>query len=154
MTRARPCQCSKSLLLILAVTLSFIGCGRKGPPVVPAAVIPPAVRDLQAKVAGRRILLTWSIPKQGDDLVEGLKRFTVFAHRQDRSAPLCPGCPVAFDEIAQVPIHNPLPARIQNGQVIYPLGFVPGSHYAFKVIVVHRSGGMSDDSNIASVRTP
>ena len=44
---------SKFLLLILLVFLALgPGCGKKGPPIVPKASVPPPVNDLKAETLG------------------------------------------------------------------------------------------------------
>lgn len=133
----------------LAVLVLLLGCGRKGPPVPCAAVIPPPIRDLKAEMLGDRIQLTWSVPGRGGAPLEGIKSFRVSRHAGHRSTPPCPGCPLSFEEIHEIKVSNPAPASIQDGRVVYSVWFDPEFRYAFKVLVVHKSGGVSDDSNIA-----
>jgi predicted small lipoprotein YifL len=136
----------------LAILVALVGCGRKGPPVPPAVVVPPAIRDLNATTLGNSIQLHWSVPARGGAPLEGIRSFRVFRHVEKRSAPLCPGCPLSFDKLHEIKMSNPAPARIDHGRMVYSVGSEPGLRYAFKVLAVHQSGGVSDDSNV--VRMP
>jgi hypothetical protein len=117
------------------------------------AIIPPPIQDLKAEIRGERILLTWSVPKQDGVPTWGIKRFTVLGHTTHRSAPPCPGCPLSFKEIDEILLANPAPARIEEGRVHYVMRFDTEFRYAFKVIAYHKSGGVSDDSNIVRLLT-
>lgn len=144
--RARPCS-----LIVLAVLVLLVGCGRKGPPMPPSVVIPPPIRDLKAEIVGYRVQLTWSIPARDGVAMEGIKGFRVFWYRVHRSTPPCPGCPLPFEEIQEIKMSNPSPASIGDGRVVYTVSFDPEFWHAFKVVVIHKSGGVSDDSNIVRI---
>jgi len=137
--------------IALAVLVMLVGCGRKGPPVPPAAVIPSPIRDLNAKIQGDKIQLTWSVPARDGAPLEGIRSFRVSRHTVPRSTPPCPGCPLSFEELHKIKVSNPAPARIDHGRIVYSVWFNPEFRYAFKVLVVHKSGGVSDDSNVVHV---
>jgi hypothetical protein len=137
--------------VVVAVLLLLLGCGRKGPPVPRAATIPPPVRDLTAEVLEKEVHLAWSIPKKGETGFPGIAGFQVYRHAVHRSEPPCPGCPLSFQEILKIGLSDPASARIHDGRVGCTTRFDPAVRYAFKVVVVHKSGGVSDDSNIATV---
>ncbi|MBW2108031.1 MAG: hypothetical protein JRI36_05105 [Deltaproteobacteria bacterium] len=134
-------------LLVVAVVLLLCGCGKKGPPIPPQALIPPPVSDLEAGVFGRTVRLSWSIPGP----VEAIKHFKVYAYRVRSSSPPCPGCPLSFHELVEIDPASPSPGRVRNGRVTVSTGFDPQFRYGFKVVVIHKTGGVSEDSNIVYV---
>ena len=151
MHKRKQCRTTICLLMTVALCVCLFSCGRKGPPVPRKAITPPPVQDLKAEIRGETILLTWSVPKKDGIPLEGIKRFTVFAHTAHVSEPPCPGCPLSFKEIHEILLANPAPAIIEEGRVRYFMSFDPESWYAFKVVAYHKRGGMSDNSNIVRV---
>ncbi len=141
-------------LIFLGVLFLHPGCGRKAPPVAPQVVVPPAVKDLRAEVVGHDVQLTWSVPTQGDTVFEGVKGFRIFRYEsRDSSTPRCPGCPIRFHEHLDIKLTDPAPARIKGGRVICRDALEPGCRYAYKVVVYHKSGGVSGNSNIVEFAT-
>jgi hypothetical protein len=137
--------------MALGVWLLVLGCGRKGPPLPPLVVIPPGINDLTAKVLGDGVRLTWSIPKKGVTLFEGIRSFRVFRYRVNKAGSLCSGCPLPFREFLEIRLKYPGPARIEDGRVIYSHTLDPEYQYGYKIVVHHKSGGISDDSNVVHV---
>jgi hypothetical protein len=137
--------------MALAVAVMLVGCGRKGPPVPPTVVIPPPIRNLNAEIVGSRVQLTWSIPDQSSLSMETIKGFRVLWHRVHRSNPPCPGCPLSFEAMQEIEADTLAPDRIRDGRVVYSAPFDSQFWYAFKVVVIHESGGVSDDSNVVRV---
>ena len=130
------------------------GCGKKGPPVAPRAVVPPPVKDLKAEVMEDKVRLTWSIPKKGETIFEGIGGFRVFKYKAHGSVARCPGCPIPFDPLLDIRLKDPEPARVEGDRVICYDTIEPGCRYAYKVVVCHKSGGMSEDSNIVLCQMP
>lgn len=137
--------------MALAFLTILVGCGKKGPPIPPAVVIPPPIRNLNARIVGDEIHLFWSVPARDGVPFEGIRGFRVFRHRMNMSVPPCPACPLSFEQLHEIKVSNPDPARIDRGWVVYPVQFNPQFRYAFKVLVVHNRGGVSDDSNVVHV---
>ncbi len=137
-------------LLWLGLLLLHLGCGKKGPPVAPWAVVPPPVKDLKAELVGSEVQLTWSIPTENGAAFEGIEGFRVFKRRVHDSAAPCPGCPVPFDECLDIKLAYPEPALVAGGRVVWRDNVVPDGPCAYKVIVYHERGGESEDSNIVS----
>jgi len=135
-------------LVSLGLLLLHPGCGKKGPPAAPRSVAPPPVRDLKAEVIGDKVRLTWSIPKKGETIFEGIRGFRVFKNKARRSVARCPGCPIPFDPFLDIKLKDPEPARVEGDQVICFDRIEPDYQYAYKVSVYHKSGGMSEDSSI------
>jgi len=125
-----------------------LACGKKAPPVAPRATVPPAVKDLKAEVIGDKVRLTWSVPKKGNTLFDGLEHFRVYKYESHSSVETCPGCPIPFKHLFDVKLDDPKPARLEGNRMIYYDGIKADHRYAYKVVVYHKSGGVSDDSNI------
>jgi hypothetical protein len=151
MGRVKSHQNRLLLLVCSAVLFLHPGCGMKRPPAVPQAVYPPAVKDLKAEVIGDEVRLSWSIPRKGDTLFEGIEGFRVFKYEAHDSAAPCPGCPIPFDELLDVKLKDPEPARVEEDRVICYDSIEPRHRYAYKVVVYHKSGGVSEDSNIVEL---
>ena len=154
MSRPREHQNRLLLLLWLGLLVFHLGCGKKGPPVAPRAVVPPAVKDLKAEPVGDEVQLTWSIPTDNGAAFEGIEGFRVFRRPVRASAAPCPGCSVPFDECLDIKLAYPEPARVTAGRVVWRDKSAPDGPYAYKVIVYHKGGGVSEDSNIVSWPMP
>ena len=135
---------------LLTSTLCFhVGCGRKGPPKPPRTVTPPAVSDLSAEVEGRRIVVTWSVPRRGGEVVEGIQGFNLFRFKTEDPEKLCVGCPIDFRKFEEIEMDADVSGK-KNRVTLYDT-LAPGYGYVYKVVVLHESGGVSKDSNIAKV---
>lgn len=151
MTRAKGHQHSLILLMSLTFCLMHLGCGKKSAPVPPRVVVPPPVRDLKAEPVGDEVRLTWTIPKKGDTIFEGIKRFRVFKHKAHGSVARCPGCPIRFDTFFDIRLKDPLRGRVEGDRVICYDKIKSGYRHAYKVVVYHQSGGVSEASNIVEL---
>ncbi len=146
------CQ-NRSLFLICAGCLILcVQCGKKAPPVAPNVVVPPAVKDLKAEVIKDEVRLTWSVPKKGDTVFDGLERFGVYKYRFHSSEETCPGCPIPFAYVVDVKLNDPEPARLEGDRITCHDKIEVGHRYAYKVVAYHKSGGVSKDSNIVFAR--
>jgi hypothetical protein len=58
---------------------------------------------------------------------------------------------LSFEEIREITLSNPAPARMEDGRVAFAVAYDAAFRYAFKVLVYHKSGGVSGDSNIVRV---
>jgi hypothetical protein len=144
---------NRLLLLICAGLLILcLECGKKGPPVAPRAIVPPAVKDLKAEVIGDKVRLTWSVPKKGNKVFNGLEHFGVYKYRSQSSAEMCPGCPIPFEHFLDIKLDDPEPARVEGDRIIWHDDMDAGYHYAYKIMVYHKSGRVSEDSNIVFAR--
>jgi hypothetical protein len=143
--------------LLFLISVGFLilclGCGIKSPPVPPKATIPPAVKDLEAQVVGDKVQLTWSMPKKDDELVEGLAYFGVYKYKSHSSIEVCEGCPIPFEHFLDIKLEDPYPAQMEGDSIIYHDAIEANHSYAYKVVVYHNSGGVSEDSNIVHFAT-
>ncbi|NVM20508.1 MAG: hypothetical protein HWN68_01850 [Desulfobacterales bacterium] len=135
-------------LLSLGFLLLHAGCGKKGPPVAPRAVIPPPVKDLKGEVVGDMVRLTWSIPQKDEAAFEGIAGFKLHRHKAHNSDATCPGCPIPFKPFLDIRLKDPAPAKVEADRIICYDEIEPEHRYAYKVVVYHKTGGMSEDSNI------
>ena len=128
--------------LFLLLSISFFGCGIKGPPVPPRKAPVPAVAELAYEVVDQTVKLTWRLPeplsaKQAKHAVFGLYR-----SRTAMAESGCDGCPLVFQKVATVPyVHT----ETNRFSINAPLA--SGYRYVFKVrLEMDRGGG--PDSNL------
>jgi hypothetical protein len=138
--------------LLFLISVGFLilclGCGIKGPPVPPEATIPPAVKDLEAQVVEDKVRLTWSMPKKDNALFDGVEHFRVYKYKSHSSIEVCEGCPIPFKPLLDIKLEDPYPAQMEGDSIIYHDAIEANHSYAYKVVVYHKSGGVSEDSNI------
>jgi hypothetical protein len=138
-------------LICVGFLILSLGCGKKAPPVAPEARVPPAIKDLRAEVIEDKVRLTWSVPKKGNKVFEGLEHFGVYKYRWHSSVEMCPGCPIPFQHFLDIKLDDPKPARVEGGRVICYDNVEADHRHAYKVVVYHKSGGVSEDSNIVRI---
>ena len=132
--------------------LLAFGCGRKGAPVPPGAIVPAAIDDLKAERIGDQIRLSWPIAKTGGKPLSDIKGFELFKFQARDAGTLCPGCPVPFTKaLTFIQFDSPSPARVKGTRMFYHDSCDPSYGYAYKVVTHHKSGGVSDDSNVVIV---
>jgi hypothetical protein len=149
----------KRCVILFLVALPFLaggaaGCGKKGPPKPPRAVVPKAIRNLEAKPVGEAVRLTWSIPRKNTDGTSpvDLKGFKVL-----RSAiPMekaCEGCPKRFELLHDLDYQLLVSQeRIQDRRVLLEDAALKREYqYAYKVISYNVREKLSPDSNIVEV---
>ena len=125
-------------------------CGIKGAPEPSRLPEPPPVNDLTIVRVGDNLRLSWSLPKQDDGVFGGLDQFKVYKFRTHRLVTWCPDCPMTFRHFLDIKVSDPWPARMEDGRIVFDDIIETDFHYAYKVVVHHRSGGSSRDSNIAA----
>ena len=137
-----------NLIICLGFLIFFPQCGKKAPPAAPEAIVPPVVKDLKAEIIGDRVLLTWSVLNKGNTLFDGLEHFGVYKFESHSSAEICPGCPIPFEHYLDIKLDDPRPARVEGDRIVFLETIKADQRYAYKVVVYHKSGGESKDSNI------
>ncbi len=131
-------------VLILCAVSAFWACGRKAPPVPPHLII-PRVADLQARVAGNTIALTWTAPDPRADVA----RTRVL--RSSIEAPGdCPGCPRNYAIIADL---FPGDIKPENGLANFiDYNVKSGFLYSYKLALCDSAGLCGEESNISEAR--
>lgn len=140
-------------LICVGFLILGLGCGKKAPPVAAKATVPPAVKDLKAEVMGDKVRLTWSVPKKGNEVFDGLESFGVYKYESHSSVEMCPGCPIPFEHFLDIKLDDPKPARVEGDRIVCHDKIEADYRYAYKVVVYHKSGGVSDDSNVVRITT-
>jgi hypothetical protein len=139
----------RPLLVVAGLLLLCAPCGIKSPPVAVKKPVPPPVTDLKAERIGAELLLSWSLPKQDDAVFSGLEEFKIYKYQSHRSTDWCPDCPIPFRRFLTVGFLDPWPARREGDRIFFSDTVETDYRYAYKVVVCHRSGAVSKDSNIA-----
>lgn len=119
----------------------------------PGAIVPPAVKDLEAETMGDKVRLTWSLPKKGNTLFAGPGYFGVYRYKSHSSVETCPGCPIPFEHFLDIRLDDPESARVDGDRIVWYDKIEANHRYAYKVVVYHKSGGVSEDSNIVQITT-
>ena len=140
--------CSKMIVLsgiFFLLSVSYFGCGVKGPPVPPRQPLVPTVADLAYAVTDHTIALTWRLPgplstKQANQAAFGLYRSRIALAESG-----CDGCPLVFEKVATVPyVHT------ESNRFSFDAPLEPGYRYVFKVRL-ETDGGTGPDSNPVQV---
>ena len=129
------------VLLLLAGVLLVSACGKKGPPIPPRAVAPPAVGDLAEQIQGDQVTLTWSAPKGKRRATAGLAGFFVYRSKTAATKEECKDCPVFFTRVATVSYTD------TEDPFTYVETLDQGFRYIYKVNVFG-TGLVSGDSNL------
>ena len=148
MRRKRRLKDKILFLTCLGFLILCSACGKKAPPVAPKAKVPPGVKDLEAEIIGDKVRLTWSVPKKDDKAIDGLERFGVYKYKSHTSAEICTGCPIPFEHFLDIKLDDPKEVRVEGDRIICYDNVEADHRYAYKVVVYHKSGGVSEDSNI------
>lgn len=124
----------------ILVLLSFPACGKKANPVIPARVTPNEVADLQYRIKGEALLVSWIIPDQNTDgsPLTDLKGFRV-RKGEWPTKEYCPTCPDQFQETLWIDLKGPeLPdIRIDPNQIQLTFNRLrPGNTYFYQVTAV------------------
>jgi hypothetical protein len=135
-------------LILTGLLILCLECGKKAPPVAPEATVPPAVKNLKAEVVGDKVQLTWSMPKKGKKVFEGLEHFGIYKYEAHSSVEMCPGCPIPFEHFVDIRLDDTKAAQVEGDRITWHDKIKSDHRYAYKIIVYHRSGGVSKDSNI------
>lgn len=134
---------------LLAILLST-GCGKKGDP-LPARLTFPVVNDLAARSGAQGVVLTWTIPRQADE-VGG---FRILRSMTPRAADACPGCPQDHRPFRDVPLADARLTTEGRGSFRYLDADVRGgSYYSYRVAVCDGAGHCGDASNAGAVLHP
>ncbi|MCI5221332.1 MAG: hypothetical protein D3924_01275, partial [Candidatus Electrothrix sp. AR4] len=137
-----------SLLLGLFLMTGLSGCGYKGMPVPPQALIPESINDLRYELTDQGVILHWSYPTRtvsGENITE-IDSFLLYRAEVPTGA-YCATCPVPFAKPIKLPggtISEQEGSKTDNYEVT-PLR--PAHKYFFKIR--SRTGWLtpSGDSN-------
>ncbi|MBW2468095.1 MAG: hypothetical protein PVF09_03150 [Desulfobacterales bacterium] len=130
------------------ISLVCLGCGRKGPPRPPKRPLPPAVEDLRYAIQGDRVELSWTHPATADGKFSKPASVSVLRAVLSDHEIECENCPVRFETVAEIPIHEKALKKADPRTLRYYEKIDSGYRYIYKVIVYDKYGIGSKDSNL------
>ena len=134
-------------LMLLIFALIIIGCGKKGPPIVPRMKMPEPVTDLQSSMEGDTLTLTWKVPK----MQSAINGYIVYRSKTALTETECEDCPVLFERIIDIPLMEEDPDK-QGGTVMTHSELLDkGYKYIYKVNPYIEGGIVGRDSNFVTV---
>ncbi len=134
---------SFAIAFLIALLLTFSGCGIKGLPVPPVYAKPPAVSDLQYQVAGEQLNLTWSVPSMQPGDNPGIAGVKVFRLKESLKNAPCQDCPRTFTLLSKIPA--------RSGTMQFQDTIDTGFGYYYKIVLYDTGNHDGEDSNIVHV---
>jgi len=136
------------LSIILTIVTILQGCGRKGAPIPPRIVVPPAVTDLGLNMDGDIIRLMWSVPQSGGKPAPEVAGFIVYRSKT-MLTDACQKCPIQFRQVADVVIGT---KGSRKEPLLYTETLESGYEYRYKVTAYTRKRIMGGESNVVSIQ--
>ena len=134
--------------ILIAVVFLLPGCGKKGPPVPPRQKPIPPVSDLKYSIDGNILILTWTIPKEKENLKTVFNGFIVYRYKRPISDSPCKNCPKLFQQVADIPTEITIDASgNEDKNIEYREEIEKGFVYTYKVVLYTKNGVSSADSN-------
>lgn len=134
-----------SLVVLLALCLGLVACGKKDMPVPMGAIHPKSINDLQYIITPNGVELNWTIPTRNVDgsPILALKGFELY--KAVISEDSCKGCPIAFES----PVFLPMETVSKSGQKMFyeDRTLKKGQRYAFEIRTVKAFMNRSEPSN-------
>jgi hypothetical protein len=141
---------SKDLILLVLIPVSFLlslsCCGKKAPPIPPSQTQPPTVDDLGASIDRDELKLTWTIPKEKENVTPRMSGFIVYRAKTPLSESDCEDCPVLFERVADIPIEMKGSGNLKEDEMTYDETLEKGYRYIYKV-TSYSKGATGNDSN-------
>ncbi len=134
----------------IGIVLLLAACGKRGPLILPEALVPAAINDLHVEQKGNRFLVCWSRPGKeawGGSL-ENLAGFRVF--RRDVLPPDqdCEECPNAYHQVKLIdPEYLQDVLQIGSRYCLFDSELQDGKTYQYKVVSFENDGATSKSSN-------
>jgi hypothetical protein len=127
---------------VLFGVLLCAGCGKKGDPIPPRLILPPAIADLTADSVAEGILLGWSAP--GPD--GRIDHFRIL--RSDTAADqACPGCPQDYRTFATLKVADQTLHRAgEKGFRYVDAAVAAGRFYSYRVSACDSQGHCGETS--------
>jgi hypothetical protein len=127
---------------VLFGVLLYAGCGKKGDPIPPRLILPPAIADLTADSVAEGILLGWSAP--GPD--GRIDHFRIL--RSDAAADqACPGCPQDYRPFATLKVADQTLQRAgERGFRYVDAAVAAGRFYSYRVSACDSQGHCGEPS--------
>jgi hypothetical protein len=135
-------------MLWVFVAVVIGGCGKKGPPEPPSGNKPPAVRDLGYSITENTIKLSWTIPETTEKAKSAVAGFLIYRYQQPAYERECPGCPVNFQQVGDVPARRAKSDNSAAPPLVFSQTIEIGYRYIYKVNAYDDRGIGSRDSNL------
>jgi hypothetical protein len=133
----------------VAFFVFFQACGKKGDPIPPRLVLPPAVNDLKVSMVNGSINLLWTMPDEKTDI----SRIRILRSDLEIAGDECPGCPRMYASIDEPSTRDSKIIREGARSARYvDDGVKAGRLYTYKVILCDSYGNCSRDSNTAELK--
>ncbi|MGD2098707.1 MAG: hypothetical protein PVG35_14085 [Desulfobacterales bacterium] len=136
------------LVAIGGVSLVWQGCGKKGPPRPPERPLPPAVEDLRYAIQDDWVELSWTQPATAEGEFSEPASIKVFRAILSDEEIQCENCPLRFETVAEIPIHEKALKEEDLRTFHYSEKIDPGYRYIYKVIVFDEYGIGGKNSNV------
>ena len=136
------------MLVLVAMVPGLCGCGKKAPPVAPQAEPVPAVKNLEGRREGDRVVLTWRVPNGLTHQTATVEGYRVYRSKQPLSTQACSGCPLFFKRVGAVPLES---QGAGDKPLVYTDTVERGYHYVYKVIAVSPAAVESGPSNLVDI---
>jgi hypothetical protein len=138
------------ILIWLLFILSLGACGKKANPVIPVAVVPNGIENLNYQIKGKSLIVFWNIPRQNTDgsPLTDLNGFRV-QKGEWPTKDFCPTCPDQFQDTLWIDLKGPEQPDIRIGQDQVQWLFNrlnPGLTYFFQVTAVSKKEADSKPS--------
>jgi hypothetical protein len=129
-------------ILVGALLLAGLACGRKGPPLPPRPVIPAGVTSLRVEPRAGGLLVSWTRPTRNQD---GSPLRDLLEFRVARSPGSAPDGPAGFALLTTVRAEAPGNATVEDGRYVFlddggGQGLHPDTRYTYRVHPVSRRG--------------
>ena len=132
------------LAAVIAITIVFFGCGKKGPPAPPDREPLPKIANLKKEIQGNLLTLSWYIPGSDGDH----SGFVVHRSKNPLSNPVCKGCPILFKRVADIPVNAGGDENFKKNVATFRETLEKGFVYVYKVKRYTDTGGVSQDSDL------
>jgi predicted small lipoprotein YifL len=137
--------------LVLVAALALIaGCGKKGMPIAPEALVPAPIKDLAVAQQGGHFLVSWSAPskEEGGAPLKNLAGFLLFRRIVLPADQDCEECSGAYSELAKVDLdYLQGVRRIGNRFLLEDFDLRKQQSYQYKVRSFTTEKTESRDSN-------
>ncbi len=142
-----------ALLFFVSFILFFPlpGCGKKAPPRAPGGAPLPPIDNLKSTTRGEILWLSWSIPEKMESKVSEVVGFVIYRSKMPVSELSCENCPVAFQELARVPVEERFARGLEKAIFSYEDVLEKNHRYVYKITSLMERGRESLGSNLVTV---
>ncbi len=141
-----------TVLVLMIVFLSLLGCGKKALPRPPGQLPLPVVKDLKITIGRDMLWLTWTIPVAEDKKESEFTGFSVYRSKTAILKSDCKNCPIQFKKVDQIAVEAKAINDPFRRTMTYEEPLEKGFRYIYKVIGHGDDGRASGDSNLVDFK--